>query len=46
MDRQTDGHGYIHLARRSNQEYVYLMVVVWPPSMRYKLRDKILILYW
>jgi len=36
-------HGYIHSARRPDQVYIYFMGSDTPPSMRCKLRDKIII---
>jgi len=43
INRQADGYGYIDPARRSDQEYIYFIWSVRPPSMRFKLRDKIII---
>jgi len=39
-NRQTD---YIDSARRPDQKYIYFMGSDTPPSMRYKLRDKMII---
>jgi len=40
---ETDGHVYVDSARRLVQEYIYFLRSVRPPSMHYKLCDKIII---
>jgi len=42
-DGQIDGHGHIDSAVDADQEYIYFVGSVRPPSMRYKFRDKIII---